>query len=81
MDAVLEYTKVSVITQYYANDQLYAKATGGTLDHKDTSYAWHRSATAANTSMENIDWTFTLDGKFYLIKVFIQEEIYLGKLP
>ena len=60
------------------------------MDHKDTRRAWHctgAAATTATTPKEvtspktNPDGNFTLDAKFYPLKAFVSEEIYLGYLP
>ena len=88
MDVVLEYTKVPVTIQSYAKDQSYDKATGNPSEPKDTRHARRRAdvtATDSPTSEKitglntNDDRTFTLDGKFYLLKEFMPEDICLGK--
>ena len=90
MDAVLEYAKVSVTIQSYAKAHPYATSIGDSLDQKDTRYYWHPAYVSATTSITpeevvglttNNDETSTLYGKFYPLKVFIPEEMYLGKLP
>ena len=90
MDDVLEYAKVPNTIQSYAKAQSYVKAIGNTSEPEDNMRAWYcafMAATAQSTSEElpglktNDDGEFTLDVKFYLLRVFIPEEIYLGKLP
>ena len=90
IEVVLEYAKEPITTQSYTKAHPYAKEMGAPSDQKDTSYARRRSAPSDNTSTTpkevpvlktNNDCKFTLDGKFYLLKPFVLEEIYLGKLP
>ena len=89
MNSVLKYAKVPVTIQSYAKAQSYAKMTGKPSEPKDTRHSWHHAVVAVTvsyTSYEfpglniNDDGTFTLYGKFYLLKAFILEDIYLGKL-
>ena len=88
MDAVLGYAKVTVTIQSYSKARSYDNATGTHYDSKDTRRAWCRSATAATSSTSeevselktNDNGSFMLDGKFYPLKAFVPEEIYLGKL-
>ena len=89
MDDVLEYARVPVMIQSYTKAQSYAKAMGTPSDKKDNRRDRFRSDAAANSSTSeevtglktNYDGTFTLDGKFYPLKAFVPEEIYLGKIP
>ena len=62
--------------------------TGKPSDPKDTRRARRRAAAADTSSiLEEVsvlkmddDRNFTLDGKFYPLKAFIPEEIYLGEI-
>ena len=90
IDAVLEYSKLIVTIHSYAKAQSYIKAASAPSYQKD---AWRtRICTAAAATTEttseyypglktNPNWTFTLDGKFYTLKSFVSEDIYLGRLP
>ena len=89
MNAVLEYYKATFTIKYYAKDKSYAKEKGTPSEPKYTRCARRRAAmagTASSTSEEFTglntynDGTFTLDGKFYPLKAFAPEDIYLGKL-
>ena len=77
-----DYAKVTFTIQSYAKSQYYAKATGTPSDPKDTRCVAATSSTSEEIAglKTNDDGTFTLDRKFYRIKEFVQEEIYLGKL-
>ena len=88
MDAVLDNAKVPVTIQSYSKARYYTKATGTPSGIKDTRCARQRSSTAATSSTSeevaglkmNDDGTFTLDGKMYLLKAFVPEEIYFAGL-
>ena len=88
MSAVLDYVKVPVTIQYYVKSQSYAKTTWTPYYPRDTIRAHCSSAAAATSSTleevfglkTNDDGTFTLDGKFYPLKAFLPEEIYLRKI-
>ena len=64
--------------------------TGKPSEPKDTRRAWSHAVvddTISSTSEElyglktNDEGTFAMYGKFYSLKAFVLEEIYLGKLP
>ena len=88
MDAVLEYAKVPITIQSYAKAQSYTNVSGTTSETKDTRRVCSRDSAAATSSTSeevyglktNDDGNFMLDGKFYPLKAFVLEEIYLGKL-
>ena len=50
VDDILDYAKVPVMIQSYANFQSYAKATGTPSDPKDTRCNRRRDAAAATSS-------------------------------
>ena len=88
MDFVLEHAKVSITIQYHAKSQSYAKAKGSPSYHKGTRRAWRHAAATTSTNPEEVpglkannDGTFKVYGKFYPLKVFVPEDIYIGKLP
>ena len=90
MDSVLEYAKVPVTIQSYAKAQSYAKTTGKYSEPKDTRRFWSHAAMAATvscTSEELSGLKLMMTGhslcfrKFYPLKAFVLEEIYLEKLP
>ena len=87
--AILEYSKLPVTIQSYAKARSYAKDTGDLSYQKGKSRAWRRTdaANATATTPEqvpvlktNTNGTFNLDGKFYPLKAFVTEDIYLGRL-
>ena len=90
MNSVLEYDKVPVKIQSYTKDQSYTNMTRKPSEPKDTRRAWSHDVvedTISSTSEElyglktNDEGTFAMYGKFYSLKAFVLEEIYLGKLP
>ena len=90
MDSVLEYAKIPVTFQSYGKDQSYAKTTGKPSEPRETRRDCRHAAVAAtvsSTSEElsgitiNDGGTFTMYGNVYLLKEFVLEEIYHGKLP
>ena len=83
MDAVLDYAKFPVTVQSYARAQYNSKAMRTPSGLKDTIRATATSSTSEGVSGLNINYdeNFTLHGKFYPLKAFVPEEIYLGELP
>ena len=90
IDAILEYSKVSVTIQPYSKFQSHTKAMGYPSDQKDNRRNLGRTSAAADTLTTpeyvpglktNHDRNFTLDVKSYPLKVLVTEEICLGCLP
>ena len=88
MGSFLGYAKVPFIIPSYVKAWSYAKLMGIPSDPTNTRRDWRRADAAATSSTsEEVaglktydDGNFTLDGKFYPLKVFLPEKNYLGKL-
>ena len=89
MDAVIDYAKVPDTIQPYAKAQYYAKAMGenfwpkGYQTHSDMCRCGGYTINLRGSLwLEDKQWrNFNAGWNFYILKAFIIEEIYIGKLP